>query len=142
MNDYRERKQLVEHLEKDLHPLLKTTKTGKVIETTEHEDGRKSVVIHVNSLNLDNPDDGDIAAKKVIEEEVLPKLAETDVLVTVIHRESLLKATVKTKYVKVRQIAEALIDGFPQHSQELHEPKTKDFIIVEVQGDEVRVTQL
>lgn len=118
------------------------TDTGKVIETTEHEDGRKSVVIHVNSLDLENPSDEDLMAKDVIETQVLQKLAETDVLVTVIHRQTLQFATVKTKYTKVRQIAEMLIKGFPQPQQELSEPKIEDFIVVENDGDNVRVTQL
>lgn len=125
-----------------MNKTTKTTPEGKVIETIEHEDGRKSVTVHVNTLHLDNPDEGDEAARKIIEEQILPELGNRVVLVTVIHKESLLKATVKTKFIKVRQVAETLIAGFPTPTQELHDPKWEDFIIVEVEGDEVRVTQL
>ena len=120
----------------------KTTPTGKVVETTEHEDGRKAVTVHVNTLDIKEKDEGTLAAKKVIEEQILPELGNRVVLVTVIHKESLTKATVKTKLAKVRQVAETLIAGFPQQTQELHAPNPKDFIVVEVEGDDVRVTQL
>lgn len=119
-----------------------TTPTGKVVETVEHEDGRKAVTVHVNALHLENPDEGDLAAQKVIEEQILPELGNRVVLVTVIHKETLMKATVKTKFMKVRQVAETLIAGFPTPTQEIHAPNPKDFIIVEVEGDDVRVTQL
>lgn len=125
--------------------MKKTTTTnpdGKVIETTEHEDGRKAVTVHVNALDIENPDEGDLAAKEIIEKKVLPKLQDRVVLVTVIHKESLMKASVKTKFIKVRQVAETLIAGFPQPTQELSAPNPKDFIVVEVEGDDVRVTQL
>lgn len=117
---------------------------NKVIRKTEHEDGRKGVTVHVNTLDLNEPDAGDLAAKKVIEEKVLTKLASRTVLVTVIHKETLLKATVKTTVARVRMIAENLIAGFPSpvkgFVQGEHNPK--DFIVVEVEGDDVRVTQL
>lgn len=115
---------------------------NKQIDKTEHPDGRQSVTIHVNTLDLENPDASDLEAKQVIEDKVLKNLGDRVVLVTVIHKETLLKATVKTKYTKVRQVAETLIAGFPQATQEIHEPNTKDFIVVEVEGDDVRVTQL
>lgn len=125
-------------------PMKKTEKTtnGKVIETTEHPDGRKAVTVHVNALHLDNPDEGDEAARKIIEEKILPELGNRVVLVTVIHKQTLMKATVKTKATKVRQVAETLIAGFPQATQELSAPNPKDFIIVEVEKDDVRVTSL
>jgi hypothetical protein len=121
---------------------VETTPTGKIVDTKEFPDGRKAVTVHVNALNIENPDDGDEAARKVIEGQILPELANRVVLVTVIHRRTLLKATVKTKAMKVRQVAETLIAGFPQPTHELSDPKPEDFIIVEVEGDDVRVTSL
>jgi hypothetical protein len=90
---------------------------------------------------LENPDEGDLAAKKVIEEQILPELGNRVVLVTVIHKETLLKATVKTKFMKVRQVAETLIASFP-HDSGKYTNAPDQFIIVEVEGDDVRVTQL
>ena len=121
---------------------VKRTPEGKTVEGRTTREGRKAVTIHVNSLNIENPDEGDLAAKKIIEEQILPELGNRVVLVTVIHKETLIKATVKTKYTKVRQVAETLIAGFPQPTQELSAPNPKDFIIVEVEGDDVRVTSL
>ena len=100
-------------------------------------DGRRSVRIEVNRLNLENPDELDLEAKKVIEEQVLTKLTEIDVLVTVIHKKTLMKATVLTKYPKVRHVAETLIAGFPGET-----PEPEDFIVVEVIGNEVNVSHL
>jgi len=119
-----------------------TSPDGKNIEKIDHGDGRQSVIVHVNALSLDNPDAEDLEVKKIIEEQILPKLNDRVVLVTVVHKESLLKATVKTKFIKVRQVAEVLIAGFPQTTQEKKEPNTQDFIIIEVEGDDVCVTQL
>lgn len=120
------------------------TPTGKVVETTEHPDGRKAVTVHVNTLDIENPDEGDLAAKKVIEEQILPELGNRVVLVTVIHKETLLKATVKTKAMKVRQVAETLVAGFPKppDAPENAVVLPSDFIVVEVEGDDVRVTSL
>ena len=44
-----------------------TNPDGKVIETKEHEDGRKSVTIHVKSLDIDDTDPESLEAKAMIE---------------------------------------------------------------------------
>lgn len=59
---------------------------GKTITTTEHEDGRKDVHIEVQSLDVDLSDPSNVAAKKVIEEQVIPTLANKKILVTLIHK--------------------------------------------------------
>lgn len=117
-----------------------TTPTGKKVEHTDHGDGRKSVTVHVDTVKVSpDADEGEKGAAKIINEQILPKLNERAVLVTVIHKESLLKASVKTRFVKVRQVAETLIAGFPMEGADAH---PQDFIVVEVEGDDVRVTQL
>ncbi len=113
---------------------------GKVIEKTEHPDGRQSVTVHVNSLDLNEPTDEDLIAQDIIETKVLQKIGEMPVLVTVIHKESLKFAVVKTTLMNVRKVAQQLIKGFPSENTALVDPS--EFIVVENQGDEVRVTHL
>lgn len=119
------------------------TPTGKKAEHTVHEDGRKSVTVHVDTIKV-NPeaDEGEKGAAKIINEQILPMLNERVVLVTVIHKDSLLKATVKTKFVKVRQVVETLIAGFPINNFKSGNVALEDFIVVEVEGDDVRVTKM
>lgn len=120
---------------------IETTPTGVIVEKTEHEDGRVGVTVHLNSLNLENPTEEDIIAKDFIEQNILPELAKRIVLLTVIHTETLMKASVKVRLPEVRMVAEKLIAGFPVHEAGV-ETFLEDFIIVEVEGDDVRVTAL
>lgn len=118
------------------------TKKPKEIEVTKHEDGRQSVTVHVNSLDLNEPTDEDLIAQDIIETKVLQKIGETPVLVTVIHKESLKFATVSTSLMNVRKVAQALINGFPRENTGIEPLPTSDFIVVESSGEDVRVSQL
>ena len=66
---------------------------GKVIRTTEHEDGRKDVNIGIETLDVDRSDPDTKEAAEILERDVLPKvmpaaikeLADEKVHVLVIH---------------------------------------------------------
>ena len=71
-------------------------KDGKVIRTTEHEDGRKDVNIGIETLDVDRSDPDTAAAAEILERDVLPEvmpaaiqeLADEKVHVLVIHTPS------------------------------------------------------
>jgi len=79
---------------------------GKTITTTEHESGRKDVHIEVQSLDVDLSDPSNAAAKKKIEEEILPAVANKEILVTVIHKPSNDSVSFICKRMNVRRYAE------------------------------------
>lgn len=111
------------------------TPTGKVIEIVEDGKGRKSVVVNVNALNLENPTPDDLKAKEIIENQVMKKLNDKAVLCIVIHKPSNMKAHGIIPYPQVRNFAQNCIAGFPQDKG--GKKKTKDFIIVVVDGNTV-----
>lgn len=107
---------------------------GKTVETIEHEDGRRSVTVHVNALNIKETDLESQEAKKTIEERVLPKLAAQKVQVVVVHKPTNQHAASKVALPDVRKFAEAAVQSFRQMDWPHPKPRTKDkdFVIVEV----------
>jgi hypothetical protein len=112
----------------------------------EHEDGRKDVKIVVGTLDVSDTDDATLRAKEVIEKEIIPKLADTDVRVTVVYREPVdgkfLFASKKVKVPQVRAYAEACVNAFVEHH--VQNADRKHFMVVEhyPNTDEVKITQL
>lgn len=62
------------------------TQIGKRIETHEHADGRKDVTVEVSTIDVDVKDAATAEAKRVIEEEILPAVAHSQILLTIIHK--------------------------------------------------------
>ena len=123
----------------------KTSKTmpdGKIIDTTDHGDGRKSVVVNVCTIKVENPDAGDEAAAKIINEQVLPKLRAQEVMVLVLHKPSHQFAQFVCKLPEVRKFAQKVVDAFTNHSIGTAKPNPEDFVIIETQGAVQRVTTL
>ena len=115
---------------------------GKVIETTEHEDGRKGVTVHVNTLNIDETDPESVKAKEVIEEKVLPKVAQQRVQAIVLHKPSNMHTTQRVKLPEVRKYAEVAIKQFhefiatdPAMEKWRGTTRHADFTILEVYPD-------
>lgn len=102
--------------------------------TIKHEDGRQDVVIQVNKLNIDDTTKEGQEAKRVIEEKIIPELANRIVIVTVIEKSTGEFTSCKIKLPQVRQWAEAVVKS---KGGEL-----KDFFIVEHEGEQVRVSTL
>lgn len=117
-----------------------TTPDGKIVETTEYEDGRKGVVINVNSLEIDETDEESIQAKKIIEERVLPQLQAREVYVTVIHKPSNNHVDAKVKLQDVRRFAEQCISTYSATVDA--SVKNEDFVLVTFDGDNVEVSSL
>lgn len=110
------------------------TETGKRIETREHADGRKDVTVEVKSLDVDLSDPANAEAKKVIEEQVLPALAQRQVTVTVIHKPTNDSASFVCSVVKVREYAEKVV---AQRGGDKSE-----YCLVQHDGESVTVTTL
>lgn len=124
---------------------MKTSKTmpdGKIVDTTDHGDGRKSVVVNVCTIKVENPDAGDEAAAKIINEQILPKLRAQEVMVLVLHKPSHQFANFVCKLTEVREFAQKVVDAFPTQGLDTAKPDVKEFVIIETQGVEQRVTTL
>lgn len=119
------------------------------IENKDLGDGRKSVTVHVDTLNIEETDLESQEAKKVIEKEVLPKLQQQKVHVTVLHKPSNSTAQAEVALPDVRKFAEKAVQSFKEVARTqlpLHANGTKpdDFAIIEVDFDskQVKVTSL
>lgn len=106
-----------------------TTTDGKVITKTEHPDGRKDVTIGINMLDVKATDEETAQAKKVIEEDILPNMQASMVMVVVIHKPSNQSTSNKVSLPRVREFAEAAVRQF--RSMVTDAPDS-DFIVVEV----------
>lgn len=140
----RSRKNIIHQiLQKERGGVKQTTvqQEGKDITTTEHASGRKDVHIEVSMLDVKESDEATTNAKKVIEEKVLPKLADKDVLVIVIHRKTNDHAERVVKLPHVRAYAEAVLKSYRERDQYA---QPEDFIVVEhnLTDQNVRVTTL
>ena len=122
---------------------------GHKIENKDLGDGRKSVTVHVDTLNIDETDLESQEAKKAIEEQVLPKLAQQKVHVTVLHKPSNSTAQAEVTLPDVRKFAEKAVQSFKKvamTSLPIGQNGTKpaDFAVIEVDFDskQVKVTSL
>lgn len=88
-----------------------TTPEGKIIRNETKEDGSKHVHIEVNALDVDMSDPANVKAKEYIEGQVIPALANADVLVTVIHKPTNESTSKLVKLPQVRAYAEAVVDA-------------------------------
>lgn len=114
---------------------------GKDITTTEHPSGRKDVHIEVSMLDVKETDEATTKAKQVIEEKVLPKLADADVLVIVVHKHSHEHAERVVKLPHVRAYAEAVLKSYRERDPYA---QADDFIVVEhhITNNSVKVSTL
>lgn len=120
---------------------------AKEFTETLHADGRKDVVVQVNALDVEETDEATQRAKEAIEKEVFPRLANAEVVVTVIYRHPMqdgyLFSTKKTvKVPHVRKYAESCVQAFIEKF--VPEAKPVDFIVIEYYKttDEVKITTL
>ncbi len=96
---------------------------------TKHPDGRQDVRIDVTRLDIAEDDELSMDAKKVIEEDVLPRIQEAMVQVVVIHRHSTASTSKMVKLSQVRRYAEFSVEQF---QKEVKNARKEDFIVVEV----------
>lgn len=141
----RSRKNIIHQiLQKEAQRAPKQTEVqqeGKTITTTEHEGGRKDVHIEVKMLDVKETDEATTKAKQVIEDKVLPKLADKDVLTIVIHRKTNEHSVRVVKLPQVRAFAEAVLKSYRERDQYA---QPEDFIVVEnnITDQRVKVTTL
>lgn len=117
------------------------------IETKEHPDGRKDVIVKVGTLDVKGTDQLTKDAKHKIESEVIPALANARVLVTVIHKfpeaeTGYLKYAAKiVRATDVRKYALACFESFKEMHPDVVEG---DFVVHEhhIDSKEVKVTTL
>ena len=114
---------------------------GKVITETVHDDGRVDVTIGVPSLDVDMSDPGTVAAKKVIEEKILPKVLDRKVTCTLIHKPTNDHFSFVTALKHVRVNAEVAMQ---RHSQVIGRiDPVADYCIVQNDGEgHITVTSL
>lgn len=112
---------------------VKFTDDGKKIEEIHHEDGTKSVKIHVNTLNLKETDEETMKAKEVIEQKILPKIGVRPVIVTVIHTPSRHQASAEISLPYFQSYVKACLQKHPEGHN------TEDFIVVVHDGKQVQV---
>lgn len=125
---------------------LSDEQPAKEITEVEHSNGRKDVVVKVNTLDVEVTDDATAKAKEVIEKEVFPILTNADVVVVVSYRHpvdgEILSAWKTVKIPHVRNYAEACVQSFIK--QFVPDAVPADFMVVEYYKltDEVKVTTL
>ena len=110
------------------------TPLGKRIQTMEHADGRKDVTVEVNTLDVNPEDEATAKAKQVIEEQILPAVANQPILVTVIYKPTNDNATFTCARKDVRKNAEELV--------KLRGGDLEQYILVQNDGVAVTVTTL
>lgn len=110
------------------------TVAGKRIETTVHEDGRRDVTIGVNTLDVEAKDPETAAAKQIIEDKVLPAIANKQITVTVIHKPT----TDSASFVCARKnVYEYALKVVKERGGD-----TSEYCLVQYDGDSVMVTTL
>jgi len=109
--------------------------------TQNHPDGRKDVTIQVNTLNVDENTPEGKKAKEVIENEIIPALANKRVLTVVVHKPSNISTSQTVKLPQVKQYARAAIANFPQ-PEEGRPVDVADFVIVEVNIDDSNLVRV
>lgn len=105
------------------------------------QENQKDVTVVVNRLNLENRTEADNVAEKAIIEAMTNK----EVRVVVIHKPTNDFAQFKCKLPEVRAKASQVVE---RHSEKLHanalkyETNPSDYIIMEVETEEIRVSHL
>lgn len=92
------------------------------------------MTIRVGTLNVDEKTPAGKKAKEVIEKKIIPELANRVVVATVIQKSTGHFTSAKIKLPRVREWAEFVIKN--------KNGKANDFIIVEHEGNDVRVSML
>lgn len=110
------------------------TDLGKRINIMEHDNGRKDVTIQVQSLDVDLSDPSNIEAKRVIEEEIMPAIANAQIIVTVIYKPTNEAASFVCSRKNVRDYAEKVV---VQRGGDVSE-----YCLVQHDGENVTVTTL
>lgn len=104
----------------------------KEIQTTEHPDGRRDVTIKVNKLDLDETDEATKKAQDVIENDILPKLAQRPVMVVVLHVPTKASTYKVVRLSDVRKYAEFAVDQFMKtQATAEYMGNREDFVIIE-----------
>ena len=111
---------------------------GKVITTTEHPDGRRDVTVEVHALDVDLNDPSNAEAKRVIEEEIIPALAEAPVTVTVIHKPTNDHASIICARKNVRAYAQQMVNSRTEQKGGF----AFEYCVVEHDGQTVTVSTL
>lgn len=114
---------------------------GKEVVTNESVDGSKSVTIKVRGLDVNETTPEGIEAKRRIEEEILPRLANTVVRVVVIHKPTNHSTSSRVHLPALRGYLDQVYDSY----KALQEPEAmpKDFVVVEIHDNgQIRVTSL
>lgn len=118
---------------------VKKHEDGKETVETKHADGTQDVEIKVTRLNIENrtPED-DIAEKAIIE-----AMSKKVVRVVVIHKPTNQSATFECKLPEVRKNAEEVVKKHMGWKEgDLWYVKVKDYVLVEFDADQIRVTSL
>ena len=108
---------------------------GKVIKKVEHEDGRVDVAIGINTLDVDTTDPDTLAAKEILERDVLPKvmpkavaeLANEPVHILVIHTPS---CEFSQLIIKRREILSYVTQSMSKWREHHNHLNVDDFIAV------------
>lgn len=114
---------------------------GKRTVTTKHEDGRQDVRIEVTRLNIENRTPEDTIA----EEKIIEAMSKKIVRVVVVHKPTNDFASFDSPLPLVRKRAEEVAES--HHTKRLriegafHE-KLSDYIVVEYDADQIRVSSL
>lgn len=117
----------------------------KQIDVTEHEDGRKDVNIQVNRLDVDVHDEATRHAKDVIENQILPELAKSPVVVIVLHKPTNASAYKVVRLCDVRKYAETAVDVFMKTQATAENMgRVEDFVIIEyhIKHNEIKISSL
>jgi hypothetical protein len=118
---------------------------AKEIHTIEHPDGRKDVNIQVNRLDVDVHDEATRHAKDVIENQILPELAKSPVVVIVLHKPTNASAYKVVRLCDVRKYAETAVDVFMKTQATAENMgRVEDFVIIEyhIKHNEIKISSL
>lgn len=127
------------------------TPTNKTVETIDHGDGRKSVTVHVDTIDVPVTDNMTKEAKEAIEKRVLPQLGKQKIRVTVIHKPSNSFVSAAVALTDVRKFAEQCVEQFDEVVSTQSEmlkyrgtTRKENFCVVEYDENtkETKVTQL
>lgn len=119
------------------HPMHEVEEhgNGKSSITTKHEDGRQDVTVKVNRLDLVNPTPEDEAAGQKVAE----RLAKVAVRCVLIHKPTNDFASFECKLPEVHKAAS---DVSKKYLEAHPDAKPEDFVLVEYESHQVRVSVL